>query len=73
MTSKTINTWQGAVALAGITLGAIPLIQFLLHGAPGSVWRWLGAEGALAWAGPVAVVLVAVAAIAGLERGKARG
>lgn len=71
MSSKAINAWQGAVGLVGITLGAIPLVMFLVRGAAGSVWQLVGdAEGTLGWAGPLAVVLVAVAVIAALERGK---
>ena len=74
MTSKTINAAQGAAALIGITLGAIPMVQYLLRGTAGSVWKLLGTgTGTAAWAGPLAVVLAALVAITVLERGRTRG
>ena len=72
MTTKTINTWQGVAALVGITLGSIPLVQVLLTDAVGSVWALLLDEAGqtAAWPGPLVVVVVAIAVIALLERGK---
>jgi hypothetical protein len=74
MTRKAIDGWQGLCCFLGITLGVIPLIQFALGVRRGGLLRFVLGEqpGAALWIAPTAVLVVAVTAIALLERRKAR-
>ena len=73
MTRNRIDTSQGVVALVGITLGLIPLVQKLLTGSTGSLWQLLfDGEGVLALTAAVVVTVGAVLIVAVLERAKGR-
>ncbi|MFP5023046.1 hypothetical protein [Pseudonocardia phyllosphaerae] len=59
---------QGLAGLIAVTLGLIPLGQLVFTGRIGSIWgALLGGQPSLPWLGPVIVLVLAVAAIAGLE------
>ncbi|MEQ3551643.1 hypothetical protein WIS52_14300 [Pseudonocardia nematodicida] len=59
---------QGAVGFVGITLGVLPLVQYLVTGRIG-LWRFVvGAEPPVPWLYPVLVLVVAVALLAVLHR-----
>lgn len=72
MTCSKVEVWQGVVAFVGITLGVIPLVQWLLSDATGSLWQLLpgGGAGTPALAAAAVVLVVAVGVVALLERGK---
>lgn len=67
------NLVEGLFGLAGITLGLIPLVQFLWRGTPGW-WRLvLGQQpGAAGWVVPTAVLLVCAVAIVVSDRRRRR-
>lgn len=73
-TRRSADSAQGLLALIGITLGAIPLIQVVVTGHTGWLLGWLpGMESSpMIYVLPIAIVLAAVAGIGGLERGKHR-
>lgn len=74
MTHTKIDAWQGVVALVGITLGLIPLVQKLLTGSTGSLWNLVpgGGEGVLALTAAGVVTVGALLVLAALERRKRR-
>jgi hypothetical protein len=63
-----VKTAQNALGLAGLVLGLIPLLQYLFFGGIG-LWRFLVGEAPpLPWIYPLAVVVVAVVGVVGLDR-----
>jgi hypothetical protein len=70
MEQKTIQASEGVLALVGITLGAVPLVQRLLTGSTGSLWQLLpgGGTSTAALVAALVVVLSAMVGIAVLER-----
>jgi hypothetical protein len=74
MVRTTVDAWQGVLALVGITLGVIPLIQKLLTGSTGSLWQLLvgGGEGVPALITATVVAIGTGAAVIALERRKRR-
>lgn len=72
--ARAFDGLQGGVALIGITVGVIPLIQFLLGADQSAVFRWIFGQpvGSMAYVLPAAVIAVAVGVIAALELAKRR-
>ena len=72
MVHGKVEVWQGVAAFVGITLGVIPLVQWLLTDATGSLWQLLpgGGSGTPALVAAVVVLIGAIGAVALLERGK---
>lgn len=74
MLKSKLDVWQGVVAFVGITLGVIPLVQKMLTGSTGSLWRFVpgGGKGSPALIAAGVVALGALLVVVCLERQKRR-
>ncbi|GAB3476197.1 hypothetical protein [Amycolatopsis cihanbeyliensis] len=74
MQNKAIDGLEGLLALAGITLGAIPFGGWVIAKEHSGPFRWLFGEhtGAMGYVVPLLVLGVAVLLIAVLEGAKRR-
>jgi hypothetical protein len=72
--TRAIDGVQGLVALVGITLGAIPLVRWIVQDEHGGLFRTLFGThtGAMGYVAPILVIVAAVAVIALLEIPKRR-
>ncbi|MFG1927889.1 hypothetical protein [Cryptosporangium sp. NPDC048952] len=70
--NKTIDGWQGFLALIGVSLGVIPLVQYAIGVRRGGLLRFvLGDDpGAALWIVPLVILAVVAVVILLLERGK---
>jgi len=67
-TRKQLDAWQGAMAFIGITLGLLPLVQFLFGRGPGLLRLVLGEDpGVYGHLLPIIVIAMCVAVVARLE------
>ncbi|MBP2471304.1 hypothetical protein JOF53_000176 [Crossiella equi] len=73
-TKSGVETVQGVLALAGITLGLVPLGFYLFTGRHSGPFRLLFGEpdGTMAYLTPVLVIAVVLLAIGFLERYKSK-
>jgi hypothetical protein len=70
-TRKQLETWQGAMAFIGITLGLLPLVQVLFGRGPGLLRLVLGEDpGVSGHVLPIVVIAMCIAAVAWLESAK---
>ncbi|WP_158892643.1 hypothetical protein [Amycolatopsis anabasis] len=72
--NRTIDGAQGVFALIGITVGAIPLVRWMVDGQHGGLFRWLFGthSGSMGYVLPIVVIVVAIAFIGALEIVKKR-
>ncbi|TQN27850.1 hypothetical protein FHX37_4581 [Haloactinospora alba] len=69
---RTLDALQGVVAIAGITVGVIPLALWMLNGKHSGAFRLLfgSPDAPIAYTIPLLVIAACVALIALLERAK---
>ncbi|MCO1582693.1 hypothetical protein M8C13_43805 [Crossiella sp. SN42] len=73
-TVSAVEGAQGVIALIGITLGAVPLVRWLIEEQHSGPFRWIFGEltGTMGYLGPLLVIAAAIGLIALLELRKRR-